>query len=144
MSRSPRRPSHHVAAVPQPSRGQRPAEWGLPAGLAQVQPEWLLAMKQRLIGPAPLPVPVCNGQAQLPTSGQAPELYLLRLWQPGGHQLPVRRILLKQGFSTKYFLPDGPALLANTDLINFNSWIYWRNFRYLHPECLLKTKRSPQ
>ncbi|MGI4865500.1 MAG: hypothetical protein ACRYFZ_16380 [Janthinobacterium lividum] len=67
----------------------------LPTGLATVQPEWLSAMGQRLSGASPLPVPVHNGQVQLPTSGRVPGLYLLRLWQPNGQPLPVRRVLIK-------------------------------------------------
>ncbi len=65
-----------------------------PAACASLRAEWLSVLGQRLAS-SPQPVPVVGGQAQLPTTGRAPGLYLLRLWQSDGQPMPVRRVLVR-------------------------------------------------
>jgi hypothetical protein len=93
----PTRPGAPEAALglwPNPVEAGQPLTVQVPAGCATLRAEWLSAVGQRLGGPQ-APVTVRAGQVQLPTEGRAPGLYLLRLWQPDGQPLPVRRVLVR-------------------------------------------------
>lgn len=92
----PTRPSSplEIGLWPNPVRAGELLTVQVPAPCRAMRAEWLSLLGQRLPGTGQ-ELPVAGGQAQVPTAGRPPGLYLLRLWLAEGQPPLVRRVLVQ-------------------------------------------------